>query len=115
MRELGVEIPLEIDDRRGSSRETESKFSDKIEGQRFMNHRPRNPTPRDRQVAEEAISHEEANFPETPTGRKLVRQAQMIGGFFLLIVAVLFGLMVASFPTGDEPSTNSDTPNQITP
>ncbi|MCT7986703.1 hypothetical protein NG796_25855 [Laspinema sp. A4] len=80
-----------------------------------MNHRPRNPKPRDRQVAEEAISHEEANFPETPTGRKLVRQAQMIGGFFLLIVAVLFGLMVASFPTGEEPTANPDTPNQITP
>ncbi|MBO0349547.1 hypothetical protein J0895_10580 [Phormidium pseudopriestleyi FRX01] len=77
--------------------------------------RPRNPTSRDRQVAEEAMSHEEANFTETPTGRKLVRQTQMVGGFLLLIVAVLFGLLVASFPTGEEPTTNPDTPNQITP
>jgi hypothetical protein len=80
-----------------------------------MNSRPRNPTPRDRQVAEEAISHKDANFPETPTGRKLVRQAQMMGGFFLLIVGVLFGLMVASFPRGEEPPANSPTPTQITP
>ena len=77
--------------------------------------RPRNPTRRDRQVAEEALSHDEANFVETPTGRKLVRQTQMVGGFLLLIVAVLFGLMVASFPTGEESPANRDTPNQITP
>lgn len=77
--------------------------------------RPRNPTRRDRQVAEEAMSHEEANFTETPTGRKLVTQAQMIGGFLLLIGAVLFGLLVASFPTGEELPANPDTPNQITP
>ncbi|AFY82377.1 hypothetical protein [Oscillatoria acuminata] len=77
--------------------------------------RPTNPTRRDRQVAEEAMSHEEANFTETPTGRKLVTQAQMIGGFLLLILAVLFGLLVASFPTGEEPTSNPDTPSQITP
>lgn len=76
---------------------------------------PNNPTRGDRQVAEEAMSHEEANFTESPTGRKLVRQTQMIGGLLLLIGAVLFGLMVASFPTGEEPVTNPDTPNQITP
>lgn len=77
--------------------------------------RPKNPTRGDRQVAEEAMSHEEANFTESPTGRKLVRQTQMVGGLLLLIGAVLFGLLVASFPTGEEPPTNPDTPNQITP
>ncbi len=77
--------------------------------------RPRNPMRGDRQVAEEALSHEEANFTETPTGRKLVRQTQMIGGFLLLILAVLLGLLVASFPTGEEPPANPDTPNEITP
>lgn len=77
--------------------------------------RPINPTTRDRQVAEEAMSHKEANFTESPTGRKLVRQTQMIGGFLLLIGAVLFGLLVASFPTGEQTPTNPDTPNQITP
>jgi hypothetical protein len=72
-------------------------------------------TQRDRQMAEEAISHREADFPESITGRKLVRQMQIAGGFFLLVVAVLFGLLVASFSPGEESVPNPDTPNQINP
>lgn len=76
---------------------------------------PKNTTQPDRQIAEEAISHEEANFPESITGRKLVRQTKIAGGFLLLVIAVLFGLLVASFSPEEEPVPNPETPNQMNP
>ncbi len=75
--------------------------------------RPTKSTERDRRVAEEAISHEEANFPETPTGQKLVKQTKIMAGFFLLIVGVLFGLLVASFSSVEEPTANPNNSNQL--